>query len=169
MRGLGDVADAAFGARHHRNAKLLGGALGGDLVAHDADVFGTGADELDAMLGEDIGEAGVLRQEAVARMHGFGAGDLAGRDDGRNVEIAVARRRRADAHALVGQPHMHGIGVGGRMHGHRLDAEFAAGAQHAKGDFAPVGDEDLVEHGSTRSPRAARRIRPAGRCRRRYA
>ena len=42
------------------------------------------------MLFEDLGEAGVLGQEAVARMHGIGAGDLAGRDEGRDVEIAIA-------------------------------------------------------------------------------
>ena len=62
----------------HRNAELLGGALGLDLVAHQADVLGLGADEVHAVLGEDFGEARVLGQEAVARMHGVGAGDLAG-------------------------------------------------------------------------------------------
>ena len=95
---------------------------------------------------EDLGEAGILGEEAVARMDGLGAGDLAGGDDGGNVEIAVARRRRADAHALIGQAHMHGLLVGGRMDGDGRDAELAAGAQDAQGDFAAIGDEDLVEH-----------------------
>ena len=78
-------------------------------------------------------------------MHGVGAGDLAGGEDRRNVEVAVARRRRADADALVGEPHMHGVGVGGRMHRDRRDAEFLAGAQDAERDLAAVGDQDLVE------------------------
>jgi hypothetical protein len=30
------------------------------------------------------------------------------------------------------------------VHGDRLDAEFAAGAQDAKRDLAAVGDDDLV-------------------------
>ena len=47
---------------------------------------------------------------------------------------------------LVGELHMHGVGVGGRMHGDRRDAEFLGGAQDAQRDFAAVGDEDLVEH-----------------------
>ena len=98
------------------------------------------------MLGQDVGEAGVLGEKAIARVHGFRPGDLAGRDDRGNVEVAVARRRRADAHALVGKPHVHRIGVRRRMDGHRLDAEFPAGAQHAECDFTPVGNEDLVEH-----------------------
>ena len=143
---FGDVADAAFRTWHDRNAERLRGALGLDLVAHDADVLGGRADELDVVLVEDLGEAGILREKAVARMHGLGAGDLAGRHDGRDVEIAVARRRRADAHALIGQAHMHRLFIRGRMDGDRLDAELAAGAQHAQRDLAAIGDEDFVEH-----------------------
>ena len=139
--------DAAFRARHHRDAEPFGGALGLDLVAHQADVLGLGADELHVVLGEDFGKARVLRQEAVAGMHGVGAGDLAGRENGGDVEIAVFGRRRADAHALVGKAHMHGVGVGGGMHRHRRDAELLAGAQHAQRDLAAVGDEDFIEHG----------------------
>ena len=138
--------DAAVGARHHRDAEPLGGALGLDLVAHQADVLGLRADEMDVVLVEDFGEARVLRQEAVARMHRVGAGDLAGGEQRRDVEIAVARRRRADADALVGEPHMHGVGVGGRMHRDGRDAELLAGAQHAQRDLAAVGDQDFVEH-----------------------
>ena len=68
---------------------FLRGLLGLDLVAHQADVLGLRADEMQIVLGEDFGEAGVLRQEAVAGMHGVGAGDLAGREQRRDVEIAV--------------------------------------------------------------------------------
>ena len=125
---------------------FLGGALGLDLVAHQADVLGLGADELHAVLGQDFGKARVLRQEAVAGMHGVGAGDLAGRQNRRDVEIAVLRRRRADAHALVGEAHMHGVGVGGGMHRDGRNAEFLAGADHPQGDLAAIGDQDFIEH-----------------------
>ena len=145
-RGLVVVGDRAVRAGHDRNAEALGGALGLDLVAHDADMVAGRADEGDVVRGQDVGELGVLRQEAVARMHRVGAGDLAGGDDLVDVEIAVARRRRADADALVGEPHMHGVGVGGRMHGDGLDAELLAGAQDPERDLAAIGDEDLLEH-----------------------
>ena len=41
---------------------------------------------------------------------------------------------------------MHGVGVGGGMHGNSGDAEFLARAQHAQCDFAAIGYEDFVEH-----------------------
>ncbi len=145
MRASSSFGDAALGARHHRNAETLGGALGLDLVAHDADVLGARADEGDVVRREDLGEAGVLGQEAVAGMDRVGAGDLAGGEDLRDVEIAVAGRRRADADALVGEAHMHGVGVGGRMDRDRGDAELLAGAENAERDLAAIGDQDLVE------------------------
>ena len=111
-------------------------------------MLGLRADEMQIVLGEDFGEAGVLGQEAVAGMHGVGAGDLAGREQRRDVEIAVLRRRRADADALVGEAHMHGVGVGGGMHRDGGDAELLAGAQDAQRDLAAIGYQDLVEHRS---------------------
>ncbi len=108
--------------------------------------LGLRADEMDVVLVEDFGEARVLGQKAVARMHGVGAGDLAGGEQRRDVEVAVARGRRADADALVREPHMHGVGVGGRMHRDGRDAEFLAGAQHAQRDLAAIGDEDFFKH-----------------------
>ena len=82
-------ADRAVGAGHHGNAELLGRLLGLDLVAHQADVFGFRPDEMQIVLGEDFGEAGVFRKKAVAGMHRVGAGDLAGRQQRGHVEIAV--------------------------------------------------------------------------------
>ena len=103
-------------------------------------------DEVHIVLAENFGEARVLGEEAVARMHRVGAGDLAGGEQRRNVEIAVLGRRRADADALVGEPHMHGVGVRRRMHRDRRDAELLAGAQHAQRDLSAIGDQDFIEH-----------------------
>ena len=69
-----------------------------------------------------------------------------GGQDRRDVEIALARRRRADADALVGEPHMHGVVVGGGVDGDRADAHLAAGAVDAERDLAAIGDEHLLEH-----------------------
>ena len=104
---------------------------------------------------QDFGKARVLGEETVAGMHRIGAGDLHGGEQGRHVEIAVARRRRPDADALVGKAHMHRVGVGGGVHRHGGDAQLLAGAQYAQRDLAAVGDQDFVEHFQNRSPARA--------------
>jgi hypothetical protein len=79
-----------------------------------------------------------------------GVRDLGGRDDVGDVEVAVRRGRRADADRLVGQADVHGIGIGGGMDRHRLDAHFVAGAVDAQRDLAAIGDEDFLDrHYST--------------------
>jgi hypothetical protein len=109
-------------------------------------VLGLRADELDVMVGEDFSEARIFGEEAVTRVHCVSAGDFAGGEDRRDVEIAVLGRRRADTHALVGKAHVHGVGIGGGVHRNGGNAEFLAGAQHAQRDLAAIGDEDLIEH-----------------------
>src|SRR4051794_7679664 len=79
-------------------------------------------------------------------MDGIGAGDLASRHDLVDVQVAVAGRRRSDADAFIGEPDMHGIRIGGRMHRDRGDAEFLARAQDPESDLAAIGYEDLGYH-----------------------
>ena len=101
---------------------------------------GARADEREAALLHALGEVRVLGQEAVAGMDAHRVGDLGRADDGRHVEVALLRRRRADAHRFVGQQHVLEVVVGRGMHGDRLDAELAAGAQDAERDLAPVSN-----------------------------
>ena len=41
---------------------------------------------------------------------------------------------------------MHGVGVGGRVHGDGSDAELLARALDAQCNLSPVGDQNFVEH-----------------------
>ena len=75
------TGDGPVRAGNERQAERLRGRLRLDLVAHEPDVLGARADEGDVVLFEDLGEAGILGEEAVAGMHRVGAGDLAGGDD----------------------------------------------------------------------------------------
>jgi hypothetical protein len=109
-------------------------------------MLGGRADEGDAVIFEHLHESGIFRQEAIAGMDRLRAGDLAGRDDGRDRQIALRRRVRPDADAFVGHADMHGIGIGDGMNGDRLDAHFLAGADHTERNLAPVRDQDLCEH-----------------------
>src|SRR5262245_33363158 len=85
-------------------------------------------------------------------MDGVGAGDLAGGQQAWNVEIALRRWRRADADAFIGKAHVHGIGIGGGMHGDGGDADLSAGAQHTQRDLAAIGNQHLVEHRCAAAP-----------------
>jgi hypothetical protein len=76
---------------------------------------------------DDFGKARVFRQEAIAGMDRLGAGDFGGRNDGGDVQIGAAGRRRSDAHAFIGQLDMHGVGVGFGVHRDGADAHLLAG------------------------------------------
>ena len=118
---------SAFGAGHAGHAGLDHGLFGRDLVTHDADGLGRGADEGEAAGFDALGEVGVLGQEAVAGVDGLGVGHLGGRDDGRHVQVALRRGGWADADGLVGQAHVLGVAVGLGIDDDGLDAHLAAG------------------------------------------
>ena len=75
------------GGGRHRKAAFLDKGAGADLVAHQVDDLGCGADERDAGLFQCGHEGGIFRQEAIARMHRIRADPLRRLDDLRNVEI----------------------------------------------------------------------------------
>jgi len=80
-------------------------------------------------------------------MDGVAAGRGRGRNDRGDAQVALRRGRRADPDGAIGDPDVHRVLVGSRVHGHRLDAELVGGADHANRDFASVGDKDPLEHG----------------------
>ena len=141
------LVQGAVGAGHARDAGGLHGADGGDLVAHEADGLGPGADEDETALLHPLGEVGVLRQEAIARMNGHRVRDFGGADDGGDVQIAARRGGGADADGLVRQQDVLEFAVGLGVDGDGLDSELTAGAQNAQRDFPSVGDEQLLDHG----------------------
>ena len=65
-----------------------------------------------------------------------------------HAQVALARGRRAEQVGLVSVAHVQRAAVHVRIHGHGGNAQFAAGADDAHGDLAPVGDEDFLEHGA---------------------
>src|SRR5690606_32019789 len=96
------VAERPAAAGHARHAGLLQRADRLDLVAHQADGVGLRADAHEAGLLDPLGEVGVLGEEAVAGVDRLRVGDLGGGDDRGHVEVALPRRRGADAHRFVG-------------------------------------------------------------------
>ena len=159
------VGQRAFGAGHAGHAGLDHRLLGRDLVAHHADrTPGVGPMKMKPLRSTRSAKSAFSDEEAVAGMDRLGVGDLGGRDDRRHVEVALRRRRRADADRLVGQLHVLGVAVGLGVDDDRLDAHLAAGALDAQRDLAAIGDQDLLEHGSDAlGCRAWRRAAPLGR------
>ena len=91
-----------IGSRHRRNTGRAGDLPGLKLVAHDRDVFSTGADKCDFVIGASLRELGSLGEKTVAGMKRVAPGGLGGRDQVPDFEIAVGRPRRADADGAAG-------------------------------------------------------------------
>ena len=149
LRGLEqrDLVVDSRRAGQHRHARFRHRGARADLVAHQAHRLGRRTDPRQLALLADLGEVGVLGEKAIAGMHGVGAGDFGGRDDHRHVEVALARRRRADADRFVGELDVQRVGVGGRVHGDGLETHLATRADHAQRDLAAISDQDFLEHG----------------------
>ncbi len=79
-------------------------------------------------------------------MHRLGARALRHLQDGGDVHVALLHGGGAHEVALVHGGGVQPVGVGLGVDAHGGDTEAAAGAGDARGDLAPVGDEDPGEH-----------------------
>ncbi len=140
------VLDDAEIARHGIHACGIGELLGLDLVAHHLDGLDVRTDEGNAVIFQRLREPGVLRQEAVAGMNGLGARLLAGGDDLVDDEIGFGSGRRADMDGFIRHLDMQRILVGIGIDGDGGDAHLLRRLHDAAGDFAPVCDQDFLEH-----------------------
>ncbi len=91
-------------------------------------------------------EVGVLGEEAVAGVDAVGAAVTDRTDDGVGVEVALGCRLPAECVSLVGEPDVQGVPIELGVDRDGLDAELTSGADHAHGDLATVGDQDLLQH-----------------------
>jgi hypothetical protein len=140
------IRDRVGVAGHDRYPGFLRQLLGGEFVAHRGDRVERRADEDDPRRLERAREIRVLGQKAIARMDRLGAGRAAGGEDGGDLQVALRRGGRTDAHGLIGLAHMEGVGIGVAEDGNRLDAHALGGAHDAAGDLAAIGDEDFAKH-----------------------
>ena len=152
LHGLLRVVDQAHMTGHGAHAGFGRELLGGDLVAHRLDGVGVGADEDDLLVLQALGEAGILRQEAEARMDGFSAGLADGVHDLVLHEIALGSWRAADVDRLVGHLDRHRTRVRVGIDDDRLHAHTSGGLDHPAGDFPAICDQDFREHPLPRQP-----------------
>ena len=93
-----------------------------------------------------LGELGVFRQKTVAGMNGVHVADFRSTNNAIGPQIAVRALRPANADGFVSELDVQRLHVRFGVNGQRLDAQFATGADNAKGDFTAVGDEDFLNH-----------------------
>ncbi len=136
------IAQVSGGRRHPGGDHA---PLGARLVAHRGNGVGRRADEDQAGVGAGPGEGRVFAEKAVTGMHGLRAAALCRGQQGRDVAIGLRRRRRADAHGLVGHSDMGRIGIDIGIDGDRAVTQRARRAHDAAGDLSPIGDEYLAK------------------------
>jgi hypothetical protein len=128
-------------ARQHREPRRHRVVPRRELVPGRLEHVRARPDEHDARRLARPREPRVLRQEAVARVDRVRSRRDRGRDDRFGVEVTLGRARRPDPDCVVGQPSRYRVRIGVRDRQHGLDAEALAGAQHADGDLAAIGDQ----------------------------
>jgi hypothetical protein len=74
---------------------------------------------------------------------------FAGSDHRIDPQVAFRGRRATDLDRFTDGPDMQRVCIGDGMHAGHRDAETAAGAGDTAGDFAAIGDENLLEHGGS--------------------
>ena len=112
-----------------------------------------GPDERDARRGARRGQVGVLRQEAVSRIDGVGAGLLGDADDLVDRQIRPDRMARLpDLIRLVGLQPVQGVAILVRIDRDRRDAHLVGGPERADRDLPAVGDQDFGNHPRTLTP-----------------
>ncbi len=89
----------------------------------------------------------------------LGPGLFGGVEDPFGLEVALGGGRRSDSDRVVGFTHVQRGAVGLRIDRDRLDAQIAAGADHAHGDLAAIRYQDALEHRLRYEPACLRPIR----------
>ena len=79
-------------------------------------------------------------------MDGLRACSFRNLDDRVAAQIRFIRTRPADRPGFVGKAYVLRVPVGLGIHRDGVDAEPAAGADHAAGDLAAIGDQYAFEH-----------------------
>jgi hypothetical protein len=78
---------------------------------------------------------------------GLRAGGARGLDDALDAQVAVRGRRTADVHGFVAGGDVLRVRVRVGIDGDARNPETFARRGDAAGDFAAIGDQNLVEHG----------------------
>src|SRR5580704_794716 len=133
-------------AGHHRHASGGHRAAGLIFFAHHAQQIGRGADEGDVRSLADLGEIRILGKKSVARMDCVDVGDFSRADHLRDVQVALARTSRPNAHGFIRKTHVQRVAVRLGIDCDRGDAQFLARIDHAQGNLTAISYKDFSKH-----------------------
>jgi hypothetical protein len=147
VRYLIGAADRAVRARRERRADPLGDLPRLHLVAERHDGRRRRAYPGQGPVQHGLGEGRVLREEAVAGVHGIGARARRDGDDLLDVQVRLRRRGAVQRVRLVGGTHVQGVEVLLGVDGDAGQARVTAGTRHPDGNLAAVRDQDFPQFG----------------------
>ena len=133
-------------AGHQRHAGFFHQLLGLGLQAHRLDGGRWRADEDQPGAGAGFCEFFVFTHKTIAGVNRLGPRGFGRVDDAFPAQVTVLGRAAADMHGLVAGAHMLGVRIRIGIHGDGADGHAARGGRHPAGDFAAVGNQDLMEH-----------------------
>ena len=134
------------GTGHHGHARPLRHLAGLQLVAHIFDDLGRRSHEPDSGILAALGEGSAFRKEAVAGMYRLCTRLESDLNDLVLLQIAVPGRGSSQQVGFVGHLDVLPFGISFRVHSHGLDAHLFTSADYPAGDFAPVSNQQLLEH-----------------------
>ena len=130
-------------SRYHWNSGCDRDSPRRDLVAQRCHYVGARSDEHDLRVGGSLREFGTLREKSVARMDRIGAGLFCGRDNCRDIEIALRSFGRTDEYRFVSRADMRTVRVCRRKHSYSFEAEHARTADNPKRNLAAICDQQF--------------------------
>ena len=141
-----DALHRTGGARHQRCPHRCRNAPRRHLVAQLRNGLGSGTDPHQPGIDHRLREPGVLRQEAIARMHGIGPAAPCNLQQLAHVQVGIGRALTLQGESLIRQAHMQRIPIRIGIYRHALHAIIGTCTDDAHRNLAAVGNQDFLDH-----------------------
>ena len=136
-----DLIEEAWHASYSSTFRQL---FGFNFVSHGNDSFRSRSNEFNIGSLEQLLELRVLRQEAIARMHGLSTRSLYHIKDRVHQKITLIGGRRSNSEGLVGFFDEHRVTIGIRVDSHSLDVHLFTCLDDTSCDLTAIGNQDAI-------------------------
>ncbi len=142
---VGPIAHV-FGAGHNRHARFDDRRARLAFIAHRRNGRRIRTDKLNAALAALFRKIFALGEKAITGMNRVRARFFRRLKNFIRAQIGFARRRGTDEIRFIRIAHMQRVAIRFRKNSDGFQPKFAASANHADGNFAAIGDQNLIEH-----------------------